>query len=612
MEMEPSKKPMDKKKKILLAVLIPAAVAAIACAILIPLFVIGKEPEEVSYPDFCTMVEKKEVEKVTYTAGSPKMKFEKIGSDVEYETDNPKVEGFKEKMLLAGVEFEEIIPSSFWSTFFSVLLTYLPFALLLFLVFRMMPGRGFAVEAAERPDTTFDDVAGLDEIKQDMMVIAETLKDPSICQKLGAHITKGVLLEGDPGNGKTLFARALAGETGVNFYSANASEFIEMYAGLGASRVRKLFKEAKANAPSVVFIDELDAIGSKRDGSTDGAGREYTQCLNALLSAIDGFEESDGVLVIGATNRSEDLDPALVRPGRFDKKFVLTPPDCAAREQILRLHAKGKVFASDVDFSELAKDTVGMSGAGLEALLNEAAMQALIHKAPEITRKHIEDASIQMELKGHIKRNIGNRNREEHKVICYHEAGHTVATALLTDHLLRRVTVLPTTSGAGGVTMSAPPADKHLHTLENLRRRAIVLYAGRAAEYLLAGEQEGQVSTGACDDIRQATSIIQNLAAFSQQNGLLDYSDFGRAGEKKVMDQCEVISKQIGQETVEFARENWDKIDAVAKGLMEKDTLVEEEIRQLIGKAEGLPVAEEDRPKQLPDDFPARHFDSEC
>lgn len=612
MEMEPSKKPMDKKKKILLAVLIPAAVAAIACAILIPLFVIGKEPEEVSYPDFCTMVEKKEVEKVTYTAGSPKMKFEKIGSDVEYETDNPKVEGFKEKMLLAGVEFEEIIPSSFWSTFFSVLLTYLPFALLLFLVFRMMPGRGFAVEAAERPDTTFDDVAGLDEIKQDMMVIAETLKDPSICQKLGAHITKGVLLEGDPGNGKTLFARALAGETGVNFYSANASEFIEMYAGLGASRVRKLFKEAKANAPSVVFIDELDAIGSKRDGSTDGAGREYTQCLNALLSAIDGFEESDGVLVIGATNRSEDLDPALVRPGRFDKKFVLTPPDCAAREQILRLHAKGKVFASDVDFSELAKDTVGMSGAGLEALLNEAAMQALIHKAPEITRKHIEDASIQMELKGHIKRNIGNRNREEHKVICYHEAGHTVATALLTDHLLRRVTVLPTTSGAGGVTMSAPPADKHLHTLENLRRRAIVLYAGRAAEYLLAGEQEGQVSTGACDDIRQATSIIQNLAAFSQQNGLLDYSDFGRAGEKKVMDQCEVISKQIWQETVEFARENWDKIDAVAKGLMEKDTLVEEEIRQLIGKAEGLPVAEEDRPKQLPDDFPARHFDSEC
>ena len=612
MEMEPSKKPMDKKKKILLAVLIPAAVAAIACAILIPLFVIGKEPEEVSYPDFCTMVEKKEVEKVTYTAGSPKMKFEKIGSDVEYETDNPKVEGFKEKMLLAGVEFEEIIPSSFWSTFFSVLLTYLPFALLLFLVFRMMPGRGFAVEAAERPDTTFDDVAGLDEIKQDMMVIAETLKDPSICQKLGAHITKGVLLEGDPGNGKTLFARALAGETGVNFYSANASEFIEMYAGLGASRVRKLFKEAKANAPSVVFIDELDAIGSKRDGSTDGAGREYTQCLNALLSAIDGFEESDGVLVIGATNRSEDLDPALVRPGRFDKKFVLTPPDCAAREQILRLHAKGKVFASDVDFSELAKDTVGMSGAGLEALLNEAAMQALIHKAPEITRKHIEDASIQMELKGHIKRNIGNRNREEHKVICYHEAGHTVATALLTDHLLRRVTVLPTTSGAGGVTMSAPPADKHLHTLENLRRRAIVLYAGRAAEYLLAGEQEGQVSTGACDDIRQATSIIQNLAAFSQQNGLLDYSDFGRAGEKKVMDQCEVISKQIWQETVEIARENWDKIDAVAKGLMEKDTLVEEEIRQLIGKAEGLPVAEEDRPKQLPDDFPARHFDSEC
>ncbi len=569
--------------------LVPAITTAITCAVLIPMMSNGKELEKVPYPEFCTMVEKKEVEKVIYTAGSPKMKFEKTGSEEPYETDNPKVEGFKEKMLLAGVEFEEVIPSTFWQTVFSLILTYLPFAFLLFIVIRMMPGRGRSVEAAERPSTTFADVAGLDEIKQDMMVIAETLKDPSLCEKLGAHITKGVLLEGDPGNGKTLLARALAGETGVNFYSANASEFIEMYVGLGASRIRKLFKAAKANAPAVVFIDELDAIGSRRDGSTDGAGREYTQSLNALLSAIDGFEESDGVLVIAATNRSEDLDPALVRPGRFDKQFVLTPPDCAAREQILRIHAKGKNFAPDVDFAELAKDTVGFSGAGLEALLNEAAMQALVHKASEITRAHIEDASIQMELKGHIKRNIGNRNRLEHTVVCYHEAGHTVAIALLTDHLLRRVTVLPTTSGAGGVTMSVPPSDKNLHTLEELHNRAITLYAGRASEYLLAGEREGMVSTGASDDIRQATAIIRHIVLFSQKNGLLDVSGFGQAAEKHVLADCQTLSQSIWEETVAFARKHWDKIDALAKRLLEQDTLEEAEIRQLVGEASALP-----------------------
>ncbi len=583
--MEPSKKPKKKNYKKLLWILIPASVLAVAASIVIPMLVNRPQPEEVPYAQFCTLVEEKQVEKVIYTIGAPKMQFQKPGSDTLYKTDNPKAEGFKEKMLLKGVEFEEITPSAFWSNVLSVVLTYLPFALLILLVFRMVPGRGFHVEAAERPETTFDDVAGLDEIKEDMKVIAETLKDPSMCEKLGAHITKGVLLEGDPGNGKTLFARALAGETGVNFYSANASEFIEMYAGLGASRVRKLFKEAKANAPSVVFIDELDAIGSKRDGSTDGAGREYTQCLNALLSAIDGFEASDGVLVIGATNRSQDLDPALVRPGRFDKQFVLPPPDCEAREKILNLHAKGKKFAPDVDFAELAKDTVGFSGAGLEALLNEAAMQALVHKAQEITRKHIEDASIQMELKGHIKKNIGKRNEQEHRMICYHEAGHTVATALLTDHLLRRVTVLPTTSGAGGVTMSTPQPDRNLETLQEIRAEVMVLYAGRASEYRLAGEREHAVSTGASSDIRQATELLQRLAVFSHGNGLLDYSGFGTAGQRKVMAQCETLSKELWDETVSFLREHWEKVTAIAERLLQKDTLEEAEIRAIIENA---------------------------
>ena len=568
-------------RKLWVALICCAAALAALTALIITLSV-ADFSEEVSYNEFRTMADQEQVEKITFDEEGSEFTFRKKDDDKTYKTDNPKIDGFKEEMLKKNIEFEEV-STPIWLIILSYVLPYLPFAVIVFILFRMIPGIGgkFSVDAASRPETTFDDVAGLEEIKTDMKTIAETLKDPSLCKELGAHMTKGVLLEGEPGNGKTLFARALAGETGVNFYSANASEFIEMYAGLGASRVRKLFKEAREHAPSVVFIDELDAIGSRRDGSTDGAGREYTQCLNALLAAIDGFEESDGVLVIGATNRSEDLDPALVRPGRFDKQFILPPPDCTAREQILRLHAKGKKFAPDVDLSVLAKDTVGFSGAGLEALLNEAAMIALTDKAPAITRGMIDRASLQMMLKGHIKNTIGDRNHQEHTIVSYHEAGHAVATLGLTQHDVRRVTVLPATSGAGGLTMSVPPADRSLPTVSDLENQVKMLYAGRAAEYLLSGEKEQGVTLGAAQDVKEATGVIQNLVSLTQKEGLLDYSDFGLAGQKKMMDLCEDASRRLWEETVAFAREHWTQIDRIAKALMEKETLSGEEVRDL-------------------------------
>lgn len=567
-----------------------AALVAIAVGISVAVGItITNQPETVSYNEFCAMVEENEVETIKYSSGSAKFTFQKFDDPKTYETDNPKIDDFKEQMLLHDIQFEEV-STPIWLTILSYILPYLPFIILIILVLKMLPaGNRYSVDAASRPTTTFDDVAGLDEIKADMKTIAETLKNPELCQQLGARITKGVLLEGEPGNGKTLFARALAGETGVNFYSANASEFIEMYAGLGASRVRKLFKEAKEHAPSVVFIDELDAIGSKRDGSTDGAGREYTQCLNALLSAIDGFEATDGVLVIGATNRSEDLDPALIRPGRFDKQFVLTPPDCAAREQILRLHGKDKKFASDVDFAELAKDTVGFSGAGLETLLNEAALIALSEKTPEITKAQIEEASMQMALKGHIKKSIGNRNRAEHEIVSYHEAGHATATLALTKNQVRRITVLPTTSGAGGVTLSVPPADQQLPTVRDLENRVKVLYAGRAAEYLLAGKVEENVSMGAVQDIKEATKVIQNLVTSSQEQGLLDYADFGLAGQNKLMDLCSLASKRLWADTVALLEEHWESVTRIAKALIEQDSLSAQEVKTLYQLENALP-----------------------
>jgi cell division protease FtsH len=274
----------------------------------------------------------------------------------------------------------------------------------------------------------------------------------------------------------------------------------------------------------------------------------------------------------------------------------LTPPDAAAREKILRLHAKDKKFADDVDFHELAKDTIGYSGAGLETLLNEAALLALTRKTPSITRKQIEEASIQMALKGHIKNSIGDRSREEHEIVSYHEAGHAAATLALTDNIVRRVTVLPTTAGTGGITMSVPPADRNLPTVGNLESRVKMLYAGRAAEYLLAGKVETGVSLGAAQDIREATHVIQNLVTLSQKNGLLDYGDFGLAGQNKMMDLCEHLSQRLWEETVAFAEEHWDAIDRIAKGLLEKDTLTAEEVKVLYrgeSTSAALPTTEE-------------------
>ncbi len=568
------------KQKII--ALIIAAVIIVAAAIAIPVAVVSSnQPEDVSYNDFMDLVQDEKVEKIIYDYSDAKLTFYQKENDQAFKTDNPKVDGFKEEMLKHNVEVEEA-STPVWMTILSYILPYLPFAVLIIIILRMIPRNGsYNVEVAGRPDTTFDDVAGLDEIKEDMKLIAETLKNPTLCTNLGAHMTKGVLLEGEPGNGKTLFARALAGETGVNFYSANASEFIEMYAGLGASRIRKLFKEAREHAPSVVFIDELDAIGSKRDGSTDGAGREYTQCLNALLAAIDGFEASDGVLVIGATNRSEDLDPALVRPGRFDKQFILPPPDCIAREQILRLHAKGKRFAQDVDFSELARDTIGYSGSGLESLLNESALLALKQRTPEISRSQIEEASLQIAMKGHIKNGIGNRNIREQKIVSYHEAGHTVATLVLTDHAVRRVTVLPTTSGAGGLTMSVPPADENLPTIEQLESRIRILYAGRAAEYVLAGKVERGVTVGAVSDIQEATKSIQTLVTLTQKQGLLNYAEFGLSGQEKQMELSETVSERLWNETVTLIENNWSLLVHLAETLLVRETLRETEIMEI-------------------------------
>ena len=352
----------------------------------------------------------------------------------------------------------------------------------------------------------FDDVAGEDEAKENLSEIVNYLHDPSKYRDIGASMPKGILLVGPPGTGKTMLAKAVAGEANVPFFSISGSEFVEMFVGMGASKVRDLFKQAKEKAPCIVFIDEIDAIGKKRDGGKFGGGNdEREQTLNQLLTEMDGFEGSNGVIILAATNRPESLDPALTRPGRFDRQGMVGYPDVRGREDILRVHAKGKPLAPDVDLSTIAKSPAGFTGADLENLLNEAALLAARKDHKSITMEEIEEATIKVvvgtEKKSH------KMSSKEKKLTAYHEAGHAVATFFLeSQDPVHQISIIPR-GMAGGYTMSMPKEDKSYTSKNDMLDELVVLLGGRVAESLILGD----ISTGASNDIERATEIARKM-----------------------------------------------------------------------------------------------------
>ena len=423
---------------------------------------------------------------------------------------------------------------------------------------------------------TFNDVQGIDELKPDLYRLVDCLKNPKKYEELGARMPKGVILYGPPGTGKTLTAKAIAGEAGVPFFSMCGSDFMEKYVGVGASRVRDLYKKARKAAPCIVFIDEIDAIGGSRGQDSSG---ERDQTINALLAELDGFKSGENILTICATNRLDILDPALVRAGRFDLKLAIGLPDKDGRIAILKLHSKNKKLSEQVNIEDLAKKTIGFSGAELENLLNESALIAANENKAFIDNDDIENAFFKIIMDGNKKKR--KEIDEDTYLTAWHEAGHTLATKLLTKDSVSTVTIVQSTSGAGGVTFMAPD-EKNLPSKKYLRNKIKIDYAGRAAEEIYLGNSD-DITTGASQDIKQATSVIKSyIGAYGMGNkGLIDIKQL--TSQYDIVEEAGELSNVLYQETLDLLRENIDKLRSLAERLVEKETLYEDEINEILG-----------------------------
>jgi cell division protease FtsH len=444
-------------------------------------------------------------------------------------------------------------------------------------------------------DVTFDSVAGLQEEKEDLQEIVDFLKDPSKYVQVGARIPKGVLLEGPPGTGKTLMAKAIAGEAGVPFFSISGSDFVEMFVGVGASRVRDLFADAKKNAPCIVFIDEIDAVARRRGTGMGGGHDEREQTLNQLLVEMDGFGVNSGIIVLAATNRVDILDPAILRPGRFDRKIGVGRPDVRGREEILKVHAKNKPLGDDVDLKQIAQTTAGFTGADLENLLNEAAILAAKESRGYLLQKDIKNSFVKVGLGAEKKSRVVSE--KEKKITAYHEAGHALLFHLLPDvGPVYSVSIIPTGIGAAGYTMPLPEKDEMFLTKGKMLQEIMVDLGGRIAEELIFDD----ITTGASQDIRQATAVARNMVTkygMSETLGLVNYASdqdevfIGRdlahtknhseqvagtidAEIKRIVDECYGKAKTM-------ILENKHILDACAELLLEKEKISREEFEGL-------------------------------
>ena len=447
----------------------------------------------------------------------------------------------------------------------------------------------------EKRKTTFKDVAGCDEEKAELEELVEFLKNPESFTELGARIPRGVLLVGPPGTGKTLLARAVAGEAGAPFLSISGSDFVEMYVGVGASRVRDLFEQAKKKAPAIVFIDEIDAVGRHRGAGTGGGNDEREQTLNQLLVEMDGFGTNSGIIVIAATNRPDVLDPALLRPGRFDRQITVNRPDAHGREDILKVHSRNKPLGPDVDLKEIAKDTIGFTGADLENLLNEAALLAVRRKKKALTMDEISDATSRVEMGTEKKSH--KYSEKAKKLTAYHEAGHAVSSFYIEDHdPVKEISIIPRGMGAGGYTWYTPQEENY-NSKADMLNDLISLLGGRVAEALSLND----ISTGASNDLQRATSICRDMVSkygMSDELGPVVYSDdnnevflgkdyghvnnYSEATSAKIDAQIEKMMRNAYTQTEEILKTHYDKLELVAETLIKNEKISGDEFKQLM------------------------------
>lgn len=541
---------------------------------------IEPRPEPVSYNDFLEMARNHEIEKIDWTENNNDVIFY-TKDNASYKTENPKYEDFKKDILMYGIDVDE--KENFFQKYESIVMISVQLILYIvlysFLLSKMKGDSSQTKKEKEvKSNIRFCDVAGLEEVKEDLMTVVDFLKNPQKYQEAGAEIPKGVLLYGPPGTGKTLLAKAVAGEAGVGFKAVTGSDFEEKYVGVGASRMRKLFQDAKNHAPCIIFIDEIDSIGGKRHSKQRGDDR---QTLNTLLSEMDGFDGKNGVIVIAATNRLEDLDPALTRPGRFDSHFAVNLPETAAeRRVIIDLYAENKKFAEDVDFDAFAKETLGSSPAKIKTVLNEAAIIAAGKNNGIINREILDEAWMKQLMEGHLKKNHKNMDTE---LVAWHEAGHALASLLL-DQDLTKVSIIPSTNGAGGATFISPKK-LGLFTKKELEDQIIMLYAGRNAEEILTGNKN-EITTGASNDIEKATEIIKNMISeygMNEKFGMLNMEDMEVKSEF-IISEAIKAAESLKSRSYSLLHENSTKLKRIAEELIKKETLTGEEIKVIAGE----------------------------
>jgi len=541
-----------------------------------------------SYQAFNEYVEAGRVESVTLQNSST-FRYRLKGEEAAYITDDPRNPALKETLLLSGIQVTESGQSlSYVQTGLSLAV----FAGVFYYGFKALSKQTGRASMALNPEEAGPDnrlllnhVAGSEEAKESVQDIIDFLKNPEEYEKYGARMPRGIIFYGPPGTGKTLMAKAIAGEAGVSFYAVNGSDFVQMYVGVGASRIRELFKKAREAGKAVIFIDEIDALGKRRGNASMNGNDEREQTLNALLSEMSGFSSGDGIVIIAATNRLDTLDEALVRPGRFDRRIEIGMPDFNAREKILRLHGAGKPMSGQVDYKKLARQTVFFSGAMLENLLNEAAILAAKNRLEEITPEDVEKAYYLVVAGSEKKDRSGIRERDR-QVTAYHEAGHGIIAKLVsTENKVSKITIIPNTNGAGGFCINIPP-DKMYYTRLDIENQIMVSLAGRAAEEIVFGQD--QITTGASNDLERATMLARDYIgrygmgdSLANREVLMDSSGLNQ--------QCVLLLEKLYEKTKSIICEKRELLSKVADALLQKETLHEDEFEEMTRSFSNVP-----------------------
>lgn len=595
---------------VLIAVFITFAIAAFMRS-----YMIDKSQKEITYDEFVSQLENGDIEAVT---------IRNTQIDIQYKEDsgeyNPILKTYTvpverdykltDRLLAGGVEIRRERQDSM-AMIESLLSFILPFVLIVVMMNFMMKRMGGVGKSTAKmymqkeTGVTFADVAGEDEAKESLVELVDFLHNPGKYTHIGAKLPKGALLVGPPGTGKTLLAKAVAGEAKVPFFFLSGSDFMEMYVGVGASRVRSLFKQAQQNSPCIIFIDEIDSIGRSRSGGTGGGESEQQQTLNQLLSEMDGMDTSKGLLILAATNRPEVLDPALLRPGRFDRRVIVDRPDLKGRVDILKVHAKNVSLDETVDLQAIALATAGAVGSDLANMINEAAILAVKNGRHAVSQKDLFDA-VEVVLVGKEKKDRV-LSKEERSIVSYHEVGHALVSALQKDaEPVQKITIVPRTMGALGYVLNVPEEEKYLNSKKELEARIIVFLAGRAAEELVFHS----VTTGAANDIEKATGIARAMVTqygMSDKFGLMGLAarqdqylsgrtvmDCGEATAAAVDDEVMRILKESYEEAKRLLAENRDVLDQIAAFLIEKETITGKEFMQIFRRCKGIADPEEE------------------